>query len=80
MLKIHSKHIVEYKTCWFEKNLGSVADALTGVITDVSSVNTQVTNVEAKVEDETGTDSWNLSLDKMGESEMTIDYTGVCGY
>ena len=36
--------------------------------------------VEAKVEDETGTDSWNLSLDKMGESEMTIDYTGVCGY
>ncbi len=34
-----------------EKNLGSVADALTGVITDVSSVNNQVNNVEAKVED-----------------------------
>lgn len=26
MTKIHSKHIVEYKTCWFDTSLGSLAD------------------------------------------------------
>ncbi len=47
MLKIHSKHIVEYKTCWFEKNLGS-ASKFFSQLNDSSSLMSNTLNISIK--------------------------------
>ena len=44
MLKIRYKHIVEYKTCWFEKNLGSASKYFMNSETSSIVTNTLTTN------------------------------------
>ena len=46
MLKIRYKHIVEYKTCWFEKNLGSAQRFMINSETSSMITNTLTSNVK----------------------------------
>ena len=81
MLKIHSKHIVEYKTCWFEKNLGS-ATKFFSQLNDSSSLMSNTLNISLKNRSKS---QYNIpqnfslqkkessSLSKINESESNFD-------
>lgn len=58
MLKIRYKHIVEYKTCWFEKNLGSASkyfvnsdtsSIITNTLTTNNNINNETSNLQTTV-------------------------------
>ena len=68
MLKIRYKHIVEYKTCWFEKNLGSAQRFMINSEASSMITNTLTSNVK---NDLVGT-NLNDNLPKIKEAPSIV--------
>ena len=68
MLKIRYKHIVEYKTCWFEKNLGSAQRFMIN-----SEANSMITNtLTSNVKNDLVATNLNDNLPKIKEAPSIV--------